>query len=92
MGRVRGILHVKPPVVNCRGSPYFASSRLSESKKAARIPVIASVNCTWSREWASFAKELERAFQGQQTAAQALAAATTRGNVVLRNFERANRG
>ena len=32
-----------------------------ESKKAARIPVIASVNCTWSREWASFAKELERA-------------------------------
>jgi sn-glycerol 3-phosphate transport system substrate-binding protein len=37
-------------------------------------------------------EELERAFQGQQTAAQALANATTRGNVVLRNFERANRG
>ena len=37
-------------------------------------------------------EELERAFQGQQTAQQALATATTRGNVVLRNFERANRG
>lgn len=36
-------------------------------------------------------EELERAFQGQQTAEQALASATTRGNVVLRNFERANR-
>jgi dihydroorotate dehydrogenase (fumarate) len=32
-----------------------------EAKKAVSIPVIASVNCTWSREWASFAKELERA-------------------------------
>ncbi len=32
-----------------------------ESKKAVSIPVIASVNCTWSREWAGFAKELERA-------------------------------
>jgi dihydroorotate dehydrogenase (fumarate) len=32
-----------------------------EAKKAVPIPVIASVNCTWSREWASFAKELERA-------------------------------
>ena len=37
-------------------------------------------------------EELERAFQGQQTAEQALANATTRGNVVLRNFERQNRG
>ena len=37
-------------------------------------------------------EELERAFQGQQTAEQALANATTRGNVVLRNFQRANRG
>ena len=37
-------------------------------------------------------EELERAFQGQQTAEQALAAATTRGNQVLRNFQRANRG
>jgi len=37
-------------------------------------------------------EELERAFQGQQTAAQALENANRRGNVVLRNFERANRG
>jgi sn-glycerol 3-phosphate transport system substrate-binding protein len=37
-------------------------------------------------------EELERAFQGQQTAEQALANAQTRGNVVLRNFERQNRG
>jgi sn-glycerol 3-phosphate transport system substrate-binding protein len=37
-------------------------------------------------------EELERAFQGQQTAQQALVNATTRGNAVLRNFERANRG
>ena len=37
-------------------------------------------------------EEMERAFQGQQTAQQALATITTRGNTVLRNFERANRG
>jgi sn-glycerol 3-phosphate transport system substrate-binding protein len=36
-------------------------------------------------------EELEKAFQGQQTAQQALEAATTRGNQVLRNFERQNR-
>lgn len=36
-------------------------------------------------------EELERAFQGQQTPEQALANAQTRGNVVLRNFERQNR-
>jgi sn-glycerol 3-phosphate transport system substrate-binding protein len=36
-------------------------------------------------------EEMERAFQGQQTAQQALDNAVTRGNVVLRNFERANR-
>ncbi|HEV7263517.1 MAG TPA: sn-glycerol-3-phosphate ABC transporter substrate-binding protein UgpB [Falsiroseomonas sp.] len=37
-------------------------------------------------------EEMEKAFQGQQTAQQALAASVTRGNQVLRNFERANRG
>jgi sn-glycerol 3-phosphate transport system substrate-binding protein len=37
-------------------------------------------------------EELERAFQGQQTAEQALVNATNRGNTVLRNFERQNRG
>jgi sn-glycerol 3-phosphate transport system substrate-binding protein len=36
-------------------------------------------------------EELERAFQGQQTAEQALVNAQNRGNVVLRNFERQNR-
>ncbi|MCK8785375.1 sn-glycerol-3-phosphate ABC transporter substrate-binding protein UgpB [Roseomonas sp. NAR14] len=36
-------------------------------------------------------EELERALQGQQPVAQALANATTRGNQVLRNFERQNR-
>jgi sn-glycerol 3-phosphate transport system substrate-binding protein len=37
-------------------------------------------------------EELERAFQGQQTAEQALINAQNRGNQVLRNFERQNRG
>jgi sn-glycerol 3-phosphate transport system substrate-binding protein len=37
-------------------------------------------------------EELERALQGQQTAKQAMDRAVERGNVILRNFERANRG
>ena len=37
-------------------------------------------------------EEMERAFQGAQTPEQALVNATTRGNQVLRNFERQNRG
>jgi sn-glycerol 3-phosphate transport system substrate-binding protein len=36
-------------------------------------------------------EELEKAFQGQQDAQQALDSAVQRGNVVLRNFERANK-
>jgi sn-glycerol 3-phosphate transport system substrate-binding protein len=36
-------------------------------------------------------EELEKAFQGQQNAQQALDSAVQRGNVVLRSFERANR-
>jgi sn-glycerol 3-phosphate transport system substrate-binding protein len=36
-------------------------------------------------------EELEKAFQGQQDAQQALDNAVQRGNVVLRNFERANK-
>lgn len=36
-------------------------------------------------------EEMEKAFQGQQTAKQALDKAVARGNAVLRNFERANR-
>ena len=35
-------------------------------------------------------EEMERALQGQQTAQQAMTNAQTRGNVVLRNFERTN--
>lgn len=37
-------------------------------------------------------EEIERALQGQQTAQQAMDNAVQRGNVVLRNFERSNRG
>jgi sn-glycerol 3-phosphate transport system substrate-binding protein len=37
-------------------------------------------------------EEMEKAFQGQQDAKALLENATRRGNVVLRNFERANRG
>jgi sn-glycerol 3-phosphate transport system substrate-binding protein len=37
-------------------------------------------------------EEMERALQGQQTAQAAMDSSVTRGNVVLRNFERANRG
>jgi len=36
-------------------------------------------------------EEMEKAFQGQQTAKQALDSAVQRGNVVLRNFERTNK-
>ena len=36
-------------------------------------------------------EELEKGFQGQQDAATLLANATRRGNVVLRNFEKANK-
>jgi sn-glycerol 3-phosphate transport system substrate-binding protein len=36
-------------------------------------------------------EEMEKAFQGQQTAKQALDNAVQRGNVVLRNFERTNK-
>lgn len=37
-------------------------------------------------------EELEKAFQGQQDAKQALDSAVKRGNAVLRSFERANKG
>jgi len=36
-------------------------------------------------------EEMEKAFQGQQTAKQAMDNAVQRGNVILRNFERTNR-
>jgi dihydroorotate dehydrogenase (fumarate) len=45
-----------------RGERVAASVDLvRQAKKALSIPVIASVNCTYSHEWASFAKELEAA-------------------------------
>ena len=34
---------------------------ISESKKNVSIPVIASINCVYSHEWVSFAKQLEQA-------------------------------
>ena len=34
---------------------------IAESKRSVPIPVIASVNCTYSHEWAFFARELESA-------------------------------
>ena len=34
---------------------------IKESKKSVSIPVIASVNCVYSHEWTSFAKQLESA-------------------------------
>ncbi len=34
---------------------------IREAKKAVSIPVIASVNCTYSHEWVSFAKDIETA-------------------------------
>jgi dihydroorotate dehydrogenase (fumarate) len=37
------------------------TSLIRECKKTLAIPVIASVNCTYSHEWVSFAKELEAA-------------------------------
>jgi dihydroorotate dehydrogenase (fumarate) len=34
---------------------------IREAKKAISIPVIASINCTYSHEWASFAGEIQKA-------------------------------
>jgi dihydroorotate dehydrogenase (fumarate) len=34
---------------------------IAESKKAVSIPVIASINCVYSHEWTSFAKQLQSA-------------------------------
>lgn len=34
---------------------------IAECKKSVSIPVIASINCVYSHEWASFAKQLEEA-------------------------------
>ena len=34
---------------------------VADAKRSVAIPVIASVNCTWSHEWAPFAAEVEKA-------------------------------
>jgi dihydroorotate dehydrogenase (fumarate) len=34
---------------------------VAQAKKSLSIPVLASINCTYSHEWASFAKDLEQA-------------------------------
>ena len=34
---------------------------IADAKRSVQIPVIASVNCTWSHEWAPFAAEIEKA-------------------------------
>jgi dihydroorotate dehydrogenase (fumarate) len=45
-----------------RGDRVAAYVQLvKEAKGAVTIPVIASINCTWSHEWVSFAKEIEAA-------------------------------
>ena len=45
-----------------RGDRVTAYVRLvGEAKQALTIPLIASINCTWSHEWVSFAKEIEAA-------------------------------
>ncbi len=45
-----------------RGDRIASYTRLvRETKKAVRIPGIASINCTYSHEWATFAKELQEA-------------------------------
>ena len=37
------------------------TSLIEESKKSVSIPVIASINCVYSHEWTSFAKQLQTA-------------------------------
>ena len=45
-----------------RGDRVAAYVQLvKEAKTAVTIPVIASINCTWSHEWVSFAREIETA-------------------------------
>ena len=57
----------------------------TENNRGIRLGGFVQIRDIWQ-------EEMEKAFQGQQTPEQALAAMTTRGNAVLRNFERANRG
>jgi len=45
-----------------RGERLSAYVKLVEgARRAVSVPVIASVNCTWSHEWTAFAKDIEAA-------------------------------
>ena len=44
-----------------RGDRLAEYTELGRGGEASPIPVIASVNCTYSHEWVSFAKEIEKA-------------------------------
>ncbi|WP_137177463.1 sn-glycerol-3-phosphate ABC transporter substrate-binding protein UgpB [Roseomonas sp. AR75] len=57
----------------------------TENTRGIRLGGFVQIRDIWQ-------EEMEKSFQGQQTPQQALVAMTTRGNQVLRNFERANRG
>jgi sn-glycerol 3-phosphate transport system substrate-binding protein len=57
----------------------------TENTRGIRLGGFVQIRDIWQ-------EEMEKSFQGQQTPQQALNAMTTRGNQVLRNFERANRG
>jgi sn-glycerol 3-phosphate transport system substrate-binding protein len=57
----------------------------TENNRGIRLGGFVQIRDIWQ-------EEMEKAFQGQQTPQQALDAMTTRGNQVLRNFERSNRG
>lgn len=59
--------------------------RTTENNRGIRLGGFVQIRDIWQ-------EEMEKAFQGQQTPQQALDAMTTRGNQVLRNFERSNRG
>jgi dihydroorotate dehydrogenase (fumarate) len=45
-----------------RGRQLAAYAELvAETKRSASLPVIASINCTWSHEWAAFAADVAKA-------------------------------
>ena len=67
--------------------PYLqmARSEVTENTKGLRLGGLPEIRNI-------IQEEMEKAFQGQQSAQQSLDNAVQRGNTVLRNFERANKG
>ncbi len=57
----------------------------TENTRGIRLGGFVQIRDIWQ-------EEMEKAFQNQQAPEQAITAMTTRGDQVLRNFERANRG